>query len=275
MAVSHTDEKAHALRAAGALNPHAAAVTDAAFRTHPFFDARDLVQVKYEMLRRVQVDGQSVTQTTASFGFSRPVFYAAQTALARGGLPALVPQRPGPRRRHKLRPEILRFLQQVRSDEPIGSSWRPCRTRRDSLRRAFASAHHRAGVGTAPKIPGASTPPTSGRPSAPDRPSSYVRVSGPARAADPLGLITEYENLRARVVGDPVVGRPAHGLAVLLRSGVPAWLAQLQRSAIVVDHQPISHRDNHSPAGAPVGDVVTTILILASMVLAAQAEWTT
>ena len=119
MAVSPTDEKAHALRAAGALNPHAAGVTDAAFRTHPFFDARDLVQVKYEMLRRVQVDGQSVTQTTASFGFSRPVFYAAQTALARGGLPALVPQRPGPRRRHKLRPEILRFLQQVRSDEPM------------------------------------------------------------------------------------------------------------------------------------------------------------
>ena len=148
MAVSHTDEKAQALRAAGALNPHAAAVTDAAFRTHPFFDARDLVQVKYEMLRRVQVDGQSVTQTTASFGFSRPVFYAAQTALARGGLPALVPQRPGPR-----------FTAGAlgRAD---GSSWRPCRTRRDSLRRAFASAHHRAGVGTAPKIPGASTPPS-------------------------------------------------------------------------------------------------------------------
>jgi transposase len=112
------DEKAQALRAAGALNTQAAAVSDPAFRTHPFFDARDLVQVKYEMLRRVQVDGQSVTQTTSSFGFSRPVFYAAQAALARGGLPALVPQRPGPRRRHKLHPEILQFLQQVRIDEP-------------------------------------------------------------------------------------------------------------------------------------------------------------
>ncbi len=93
-------------------------VTDPAFRGHPFFDARDLVQVKYEMLRRVHVDGHSVTQTVANFGFSRPVFYAAQTALARGGLPALVPQRPGPRRRHKVRPEILSFLRQVRADEP-------------------------------------------------------------------------------------------------------------------------------------------------------------
>jgi transposase len=112
------DDKARALRAAGALNPQAAAVTDPVFQGHPFFDPRDLVQVKYEMLRRVQVDGQSVTQTTARFGFSRPVFYAAQAALEQGGLPALVPQRPGPRRRHKVRPEILRFLQEVRMAEP-------------------------------------------------------------------------------------------------------------------------------------------------------------
>ena len=119
MAVVHAaDDKARALRAAGALNTQAATVTDPVFRGHPFFDPRDLVQVKYEMLRRVQLEGHSITTTTASFGFSRPVFYAAQAALAQGGLPALVPQRPGPRRRHKMRPEILRFLQQARLDEP-------------------------------------------------------------------------------------------------------------------------------------------------------------
>jgi transposase len=112
------DQKARALRASGTLNAHPDAVTDSAFGGHPFFDPRDLVQVKYEMLRRVQVDGYSITHTATSFGFSRPVFYAAQSALDRGGLPALVRQRPGPRRRHKVRPEILEFLQQVRLDEP-------------------------------------------------------------------------------------------------------------------------------------------------------------
>jgi len=81
--------------------------------------------------------------------------------------------------------------------------------------------------------------------------------------------------LRARVVGDPVVGRPTHGLAVLLRAGVPAWLAQLQRSAALIDHQPIDHDDHRHPAGAPLSDVATTILIVASMLLATQAEWTT
>lgn len=121
MAIVRTssDAKSQALRAAGALNPHAAAVADAAFVGHPFFDARDLVQVKYEMVRRVEAEGQSVTQTAATFGFSRPAFYTAQSALARGGLPALVRQRPGPRRRHKLRPEIVIALQRARADEPM------------------------------------------------------------------------------------------------------------------------------------------------------------
>src|SRR5216683_6747999 len=112
------DPKAEALRAHGALHPHPERVRDPLFGSHEFFDPRDLVQVKYEMVRRVHVDGHSVTQTVANFGFSRPVFYAAQAALTQGGLPALVPQRPGPRRRHKVRPEILSFLQQVRLDEP-------------------------------------------------------------------------------------------------------------------------------------------------------------
>jgi transposase len=113
------DAKVQALRAARALNPHAAAVTDVAFVGHPFFDSRDLVQVKYEMVRRVEAEGQSVTSTVANFGFSRPAFYAAQAALARGGLPGLVRQRPGPRRRHKLRPEIVNALRQARADQPM------------------------------------------------------------------------------------------------------------------------------------------------------------
>ena len=51
------DPKATALRAASVLHPHPEDVQDPAFATGPFFDARDRVQVKYEMLRRQQVDG--------------------------------------------------------------------------------------------------------------------------------------------------------------------------------------------------------------------------
>lgn len=88
------------------------------FVTSDFFDARDLVQVKYEMVRRVQVDYQPVSSSATAFGFSRPSFYQAQARLESGGLAALVPQKPGPRRRHKLDAEVMTFLQKLRSEDP-------------------------------------------------------------------------------------------------------------------------------------------------------------
>jgi hypothetical protein len=74
-------------------------------------------------------------------------------------------------------------------------------------------------------------------------------------------------------VGDPVVGRPAYGLALVLRSGLPAWLAQLQRPTATGADLPGRRRGDAPPAEAPVGHTATaTILILASMVLAAHEE---
>jgi len=98
-------------------------VRDAAFTEgSPFFDPEDLVQVKYEMLRRVREEGQRVTQASAAFGFSRPSFYAAQAAFQEAGLPGLVPQRPGPRRAHKLSAAVLALLEQALAAEPALSS---------------------------------------------------------------------------------------------------------------------------------------------------------
>jgi len=110
MAGAGEDPKVEALRAARSLNPHPEAVRDAAFSESAFLDARDLVQVKYEMVRRVRLQGEPVTSAAAAFGFSRPSFYQAQAALEAGGLQALVPARPGPRRAHKLTAEVMGFL---------------------------------------------------------------------------------------------------------------------------------------------------------------------
>jgi len=112
------DPKAEALRAQRCLNPRPEAVTDAVFTGSEFFDARDLVQVKYEMVRRVQVDGQTVSAAAAAFGFSRPSFYEAAAAVRAGGLAALVPARPGPRRAHKLTEEIVGFAARLRATDP-------------------------------------------------------------------------------------------------------------------------------------------------------------
>ena len=112
------DPKPDALRRHGSLNLHPDRVQDPLFVAADFFDARDLVQVKYEMVRRVRVDGHPVSRSAAAFGFSRPALYQAHAALARGGLAALVPKKPGPRRAHKLSDEVVDFLHRARAEDP-------------------------------------------------------------------------------------------------------------------------------------------------------------
>jgi transposase len=112
MASRGKDPKVDRLRDERCLNPRPEAVSDERFRDSEFFDARDLVQVKYEMVRRARVDGEPVAHAAEAFGFSRPSFYAAQAALDEGGLAGLVPARPGPRRAHKLSEEIVAFCHQ-------------------------------------------------------------------------------------------------------------------------------------------------------------------
>ena len=111
------DPKTEALRRRGCLNPHPEKVADPLFAQSDFFDARDLVQVKYEMVRRVEIDGQSVSDSAMAFGVSRPTFYQAQTALETGGLGALSPQKPGPRRAHKLGVDVMDFVEQLQSED--------------------------------------------------------------------------------------------------------------------------------------------------------------
>jgi len=119
LAETPRDDKPAALRRTHALNARSQAVSDSAFTSgNAFFDARDLVQVKYEMLRRVREDGEAVTQAAADFGFSRPAFYQAQAVFDAEGLPGLVPQRPGPKRAHKLSEEVVDRLERVLVAEP-------------------------------------------------------------------------------------------------------------------------------------------------------------
>ena len=111
------DPKAEALRQRGCLNPHPEKVADPFFAESDFFDSRDLVQVKYEMVRRVETEGRTVSGSAAAFGFSRPSFYQAQSLLESGGLAALVPQKPGPRRAHKLGAEVMGFIEQLQTED--------------------------------------------------------------------------------------------------------------------------------------------------------------
>ena len=112
------DPKTTALREQGTLHPAPASIADPRFASSDFFDARDLIQTRYEMLRRVRTEGHSVRATTAWYGVSRPTFYKLLAAFEREGLWGLLPRKRGPKGRHKLRSEVIAELQAAREAEP-------------------------------------------------------------------------------------------------------------------------------------------------------------
>src|SRR6202051_4906667 len=111
------DPKLAALRESGTVNPHAQDVQDPAFIGSDFFDSRDLVQVRYEMLRRVRTEGQAIAEAAARFGVSRPTFYKAQSDFDRQGLVGLLPAKRGPRRAHKITEEVMRLIEETRATD--------------------------------------------------------------------------------------------------------------------------------------------------------------
>ena len=112
------DDKVQALRRFGSLNPFPDLVIDPLFLSQEFFDARDLVQVKYEMLRHVHQEGMPVAHAARLFGLSRTAFYRAWEALQQQGVPGLIRERPGPRAAHKLTDTVLDFVEEQRATDP-------------------------------------------------------------------------------------------------------------------------------------------------------------
>jgi transposase len=106
----------------GTLNARPRAVRHDIFQGSDFFDPEDLLQVKYEMLRLVEIDRKPVSEAAKVFGFSRPSFYQAQASFQHAGLAGLLPQKRGPRSGHKLTPELMDFVAQLRAADPDMSS---------------------------------------------------------------------------------------------------------------------------------------------------------
>jgi transposase len=59
-----------------------------------------------------------VAASARAFGFSRPAYYAAARAVDDAGLAGLIPERPGPRRGHKLTQEVVAFAAEMRREDP-------------------------------------------------------------------------------------------------------------------------------------------------------------
>jgi transposase len=111
-------KKIEALRSCGALNRNPQKVYHPLFTENDFFDPHDLVQLKYETIRAVEVDGRPIAQASVDFGLSRPTIYEAQENFRDEGLGGLLPQKRGPKKARKLTPEVRRYLEELVGSEP-------------------------------------------------------------------------------------------------------------------------------------------------------------
>lgn len=122
--MSRRTSKADFLRAGRAWNERARLVDTALFAQSDFFDPRDKVQVKYEMLRAHEIERKSVTEVSRQFGYSRESFYTTAEAFHAEGVLGLIDDKRGPKEPRKLTPEVQRLLLKEIDQEPSVSSAR-------------------------------------------------------------------------------------------------------------------------------------------------------
>jgi len=101
------------LRKNGSYNHRAKNVSAELFSLSPFFDAHDLVQVKYEMLRAVEKEQNDVTSTSEVFGFSRVSFYQIRKEFDENGIAGLLPKKRGPKGSRKLDDSDVAFAREL------------------------------------------------------------------------------------------------------------------------------------------------------------------
>jgi transposase len=112
------DRKSLELKRTATLNPRLDSIADPLFKENPFFDPKDMLQVRYEMLRRHRVEGVSMVEVANRFGVSRPTLYQAQAAFEQAGLSGLLPKPRGPKQGHKITAQILEYVRWLRTTDP-------------------------------------------------------------------------------------------------------------------------------------------------------------
>lgn len=96
------NSKDETLKSNGTFNKDSQAVTAEHFQSGIFFDPKDLVQVKYEMLRSVANNESSVSEASKKYGLSRQSYYISKASMESGGIAALLPRKTGPKKGYKL-----------------------------------------------------------------------------------------------------------------------------------------------------------------------------
>ena len=202
--------KIRALAEEGTLNPVPGKVQDPKFQDGEFFDPRDIVQVKYEMLRRVSAENASVTSATEDYGVSRPTYYQTRASFEEAGIAGLVPRKRGPQGPHKVRGAVLEFIREQRVEgEPIRAR-QLGRTDTGKIRSRY--------------------PPKDDRASRSGKKNRALTHDGGDSSEWLAGVATQYEVLRNAALGQALPPEARSGLLLFLRRGMWGW-ARAQATA--------------------------------------------
>ena len=108
--MDHKSDRIERLKTEGTLHPNPEKVKADILTQSSFFDAHDLVQMKYEMLRSVDIEQKTISEAAKQFGLSRVAYYRAHEQYQAAGLPGLLPNKRGPKHPHKFSPEVRSFI---------------------------------------------------------------------------------------------------------------------------------------------------------------------
>ena len=111
-------DKIDFLKSQGCFNKNAQRVKDSLFEKYDFFDKNDLAQVKYEMLRKTNIDGWTISKSCRIFGFSRPSFYEIKSEFEQHGLDGLLPSKRGPKKPHKMTQPVIEIINKNKEINP-------------------------------------------------------------------------------------------------------------------------------------------------------------
>ena len=96
-------------------------VTEPRFLDSDLFDPKDLLQVRYEMVRSIKEGVITLDEVPSKYGVSAMTAKRCVSSLEKGGIIALVPERKGPKGPSSLDDESLRFIDSYIAEHPKAS----------------------------------------------------------------------------------------------------------------------------------------------------------
>ena len=210
--------KTDALLEEGTLNPTPEKVRDPKFQESEFFDPRDAVQVKYEMLRRVSIENASVTEASDEYGISRPTYYQAKANFDAAGIAGLVPKRPGPRGPPQGPWRGPGVRAGTAGPRRAGSRSRACEVDPQRIRHQGSSQDDRASI------------------------KKNCRMNTQrCRRVRSLSIAAQYEVLRMAGLGEALPPTARSGLMLFLRRGMWGWAQALAAASHVPQQSAIAY----------------------------------